>query len=152
MNKLVLLSFILIGTLAGCSWFGSDTKTKVAQLKVVNVLELEQYQDCHIKGSIHVPFDKLEQFANGLNPDTELVFYCSNYRCTASGYAAKMFAKLGFKHALAYEAGVAEWFQTGLPVEGPCRASYLQIKMDPIPAETGVSVISTSELKAKLGY
>lgn len=151
MKKLIGLSFILIGVLTGCSWFGQNSSTD-SKLQVINVLELDQYQDCHIKGSIHVPFDQLEKYANNLKPETEVIFYCSNYRCTASGYAAKLYSKLGFKKAYAYEAGMAEWFQAGLPVEGPCKANYLQIKMDPIPAEVGVQTISTADLKLKLGF
>lgn len=151
MKKLIGLSLVLIGVLTGCSWFGKDSAGD-SKLQVINVLELDQYQDCHIKGSIHVPFDQLEKYANGLNHETELVFYCSNYRCTASGYAAKLYNKLGFKKAYAYEAGMAEWYQMGLPVEGSCKANYLQIKMEPIPAEAGVQVITTEELKTKLGF
>ena len=43
------------------------TEQKQQGLIVVNVLDKALYDDCHIKGSVHVTFDKLDTFATGLD-------------------------------------------------------------------------------------
>jgi rhodanese-related sulfurtransferase len=141
--KTFILSSLLF--IAGCSC----KKSKKAGLLVVNVLDKELYDDCHIKGSINVPFDEIENYAKNLDKNTEVVLYCSNYRCTASGFAAKSLTKLGFKNVWAYEAGMAEWYQNKLPVEGACKESYLQIKVPEYKNEE-IRVITTQELKNKI--
>ena len=120
---------------------------------VVNVLSAPFYDDCHIKGSVNVPFEELDSFINTLETDTQVVFYCTNYMCTSSGYAAKKLREKGFKHVWAYEGGTAEWYQMGLPVEGPCTLAraYLQKKMEPATQGSGVAVMSTQELAHRMG-
>ena len=123
------------------------------RLMVVNVLNADQYRDCHIKGSINVPFNDLERFAQRLAPETELVFYCSNYRCSGSGAAAKLFQSKGFKKVWAYEAGMAEWYQRGLPSEGPCKSNYLRMDNPSVADhDEDIATISTDALRAKLGF
>ncbi len=122
-------------------------------LVIVNVLDIDQYHDCHIKNSINVEFNDLEKFAQSLDKNTEVVFYCSNYMCAGSGKAAKLFKERGFTHVWAYEAGMAEWYKQGLPVDGECKAKYLNMKNEPLdlPNEN-FDTITTSELKNKLGF
>jgi 3-mercaptopyruvate sulfurtransferase SseA len=93
----------------------------------------------------------MEAFAKTLNKKTHVVVYCSNYRCTASGSVVKMLKRMGFESVWAYEGGIAEWYQRGLPVEGPCEKGYLQQVVEPGKHEIeGVSVISAQELKQKM--
>lgn len=146
-NKYVFLSLALALTLLPACWFNSASNAK---LLVVNVLDKAEYDDCHIKGSINVPFDEVEQFAKGLNKETELVFYCSNYWCTGSGHAATQATELGFTKVWAYEAGMAQWYQEGLPVEGQAKAAYLTKKIEKPAKESPVKEISTQELKEKM--
>lgn len=156
----VLLGLIFFGVYRPDKWLsnhkqeqglvgvGSDNK-----LLVINVLDAGQYQDCHIKNSINVEFSDLGKLAQNLDKNTEVVFYCSNYMCAGSGKAAKLFKDQGFTHVWAYEAGMAEWYKQGLPVEGACQAKYLSMKNDPLdlPNED-FDTITTSELKNKLGF
>ncbi len=119
-NVLALTASILI--LPGCFWNNTpETKTvseEPVSLHVVNVLSKDMYDDAHIKGSVHMDLDDLDMYAEKWNKETPLVFYCSNYQCSASGHAAKVFKKAGFKHVYAYEGGAAEWSQLGFPMEG----------------------------------
>ena len=122
---------------------------------VINVLEKNLYDDCHIQGSVHVPFEMLERYVQqNLNKDTEIVLYCSNYMCSASGQGCKILKRLGFEKVYAYEGGTAEWYQNKMPVEGPCTAGYLQKQLTPIDhnqqEESVVTVISMQELARKL--
>jgi 3-mercaptopyruvate sulfurtransferase SseA len=74
--------------------------------------------------------------------------------CTASGAAAKKFLNLGFKSVAAYEGGIAEWHQKGLPVDGPAQESYLKIVMNkPVRVakeEIAVTADSVEEIEEAL--
>lgn len=124
---------------------------KTESLYVINVLDKALYDDCHIKGSIQVPFDKVTAFAARLPKETELVIYCSNYMCSASGDVARQLGQLGFKHVWAYEAGMAEWFVRGLPIEGKAQSGYLKKENKSLAEhDSTVSVITTELLKEKM--
>lgn len=134
--------------LAGCSCV---KKNDSAKLLIVNVLDQELFNDCSIKGSINVPFEQLESVAKGWDRDTEVVLYCSNYKCTASGLGARMLKDMGFKKVWAYEAGMAEWYQQKLPVKGSCTEAYLAMDNKPIDSfDTSVDIISTGDLQKKM--
>lgn len=102
-----------------------DTTRAASKLMVVNVLSPDAYADAHIKGSVNVPFDKLEEKAQSWNKNTRIVVYCANYFCTASAEAARRLQKMGFGNVFAYEGGTAEWKQKGFPLEGPGKEGYL---------------------------
>ena len=139
--------------LSGC--MPTPKKMAPSDVVVINVLEKELYDDCHIQGSIHVPFEGLEQFAQqNLDKSTEIVLYCSNYMCSASGQGCKMLKRLGFENVYAYEGGTAEWYQNKMPVDGASTAGYLQKKLAPIDhgqeQASLIVVISMQELAHKL--
>lgn len=124
-------------------------------LFLVNVLDADYFNDCHIKSpnSINVTLEQLDSFAKTLDPQkAEVVFYCSNYMCTASGFAAKSLKDKGFSNVWAYEAGMADWYQKGLPVEGPCKKPYLEKKNEKIELEESIEIriLSTDELADKV--
>lgn len=127
-------------------------------LYVINVLGAKEFDDCSIIGSINVPFEKVAEYAKTLPKNAEVVIYCSNYMCAASGEAYKIFKNLGFEHVWAYEAGMAEWYQQGLPVKGACASAYLKSKIEkPVEddmlseeASDTVKVITTQELYEKM--
>lgn len=155
MNKLTYkITLVGLVLLAGC---GDAQDLKKQGLLVVNVLDAEHFNDCHIKGSINVPFEQLDDFAKDLDKDkTKLVFYCSNYMCTASGFAAQKYKQMGFKNVWAYEAGMAEWYQKGLqagmaeryPVEGLCKKPYLtkEMSQSELDQKDDISILSTEKL------
>ena len=160
-KKLTQISFysliLVLAVLPGCFW---DTKkeTPPAALKegliVADVNSKDMYNDCHIKGAQHVAVTELDAFAATLDKDkADVVFYCSNYMCAASGASAQKFMKLGFKSVAAYEGGIAEWHQKGLPTEGPAQGSYLSVVMaKPAHEAQTVPVIEAEELAAKMGH
>src|SRR3990167_379562 len=138
--------FILVALpllFSGCSCDKNGLK-----LQIINVLDKDAYDDCHIKGSINIPFEDLESEAEKLNKYATTVVYCSNYQCTASKMAASILKNKNFKTVSAYEAGMADWYQKGLPLVGSCKASYLKNKNEKSELEEeGVEVISTEALK-----
>lgn len=136
--------------------FSLDKAESKKGLIVINVLEKEFYDDCHIKGSISVPFGQEDSFIAALEKkygnnkdEIEVVVYCSNYMCSASGSITKKMISKGFK-ALAYEAGMADWYAQGLPSDGQCAKVT---KAMPAPQEHTheFPVISTQELAVKMG-
>ena len=121
---------------------------------VINVLDKSMYEDCHIPGSVHVDFDKVDTYVQNISKDTEIILYCSNYACGTSEYVGKHLQSLGYKNVFAYEGGIAEWYQAGLPVVGPCKAQYLSRVMKKAQeideGESKTPVISMQDLAAKL--
>ena len=151
-KKNVAAVFGFIALLVGVSGCWPKKSSENDHLKVINVLDVSLYNDCHIKGSMHVPFDEFENQARKWlkdHKDDMYVVYCSNYSCTASGYAAKMLKKMGFTHVWAYEAGMAGWYQAGMPCEGPAREAYLTMEnvSHKDMGTGGFDVLTTEELK-----
>jgi len=93
---------------------------------VVNVLSKDMYDDCHIAGSRNVPVSELETAASGWNKEQEIVVYCAHLKCDASKRAFNALKGMGFKNVAAFEGGMKEWHQKGLPSEGACVADYLK--------------------------
>jgi rhodanese-related sulfurtransferase len=128
--------------------------TKKTGLVVINVLNEELYNDCHIKDSINVPFESIEAYAQqNIDKDAEIVLYCSNYMCAASGHACRKLQQGGFTHVYAYEGGMAEWYQRGLPVEGLSKRSYLNQEVNPPVHQEAEApmIITIEELAKKMG-
>lgn len=85
---------------------------------VVNVLARDEYEKIHIKGSISVPRGEMEGGGwERLDRTKEIIVHCSSYDCHASRLAAEFLGERGFK-ARAYEGGMREWAEAGLPTEG----------------------------------
>ncbi|HRN78062.1 MAG TPA: rhodanese-like domain-containing protein [Candidatus Dependentiae bacterium] len=138
--------------LSGC---GKPHTEKLTGLVVINVLDKQLYDDCHIKGSISIPFEQLtEEIEKKVDKNAEVILYCSNYMCASSGYGCRKLTDLGYTNVSVYEGGTAEWFQENLPVEGPAHQKYLQRKLTPpehVDDTEGICVITVDELAAKLG-
>lgn len=105
-------------------------KDQMAELSydliVINVLNEEYYKDCRIENSINIPLFALKEKAQKLDKCKTMVIYCTNSMCTASSAAFKIFKDLGFEHVYAYEAGMADWYKRGFPIEGECSLAYLK--------------------------
>lgn len=150
-KRLIFLSISSLFILSGCDIFKKQQPKKTG-LVVVNVLDKELFDDCRIKGSINIPFESIEMCDTIIDKDAEIVCYCSNYFCSASGQSCKILKEKGFSRVFAYEAGTAEWFQQGYPVEGPCKSSYLTKHVDPVAEhDSEISLITTRELAQKMG-
>ncbi len=96
-----------------------------SSLVVINVLPEEMYQDCHIPGSINIPYDQIEASVQDWNRNLEMVVYCANDACDASRQAYETLEQIGFANIREFPGGMREWLQAGLPVEGPCTQDYL---------------------------
>ena len=149
----------VIAILPACWPFSKKVEAKVLpSLYIINVLDKSSYEDCRITGSTNVPFDQVESFAKGLDKNAEIVVYCANYMCTASGASAQKLKELGFEKVWAYEGGSAQWYQLSLQnpekykIEGACAASYVRAPNEkPTESEPSlVPVIEADELYQKM--
>lgn len=140
---------VMMLLLPGC--FGSFSKEESGP-KIINVLDKQFYDDAHIPGSINISIMDVEKRAKDWPKTTEIVVYCSNYKCTASGMIAKKLKKMGFDKVFAYEAGMAGWKQAGLPVDGPATEKYLDASNEKFSdrKDADVEDISTEDLKTLL--
>jgi rhodanese-related sulfurtransferase len=84
--------------------------------KLVFVLGDWAFQAKHIPGSINI--SKTEASAEYLDPDDEIVVYCSNVTCVASIAAYKMLKDAGFENVRRYSGGLLDWEDAGYPLEG----------------------------------
>ena len=145
---LVTLSSIFLGfALSGC--FGGLSGNN--KLVVINVLDKVYYDDCHIKGSVNIPFEELEDSLKKHNKDYRYVLYCSNYACTAAPFLANMMVKAGFKDVSLLPGGIAEWYQKGYPVSGPAKKTYLTEPNEKLDDdESGVKILTADQLLEKM--
>lgn len=142
-------SFLFLFFISGCEQ--QPVSVEQQDLYVINVLDKAMYENCHIAGSIQLELEEVEAFVKNLKKNTELVIYCSNYMCSASGQIAKKLKNLGFTQVWAYEGGVAEWYQMGLPVKGICSDTYLNKKMSKVEQEAEeFEAITAQELYEKM--
>lgn len=85
---------------------------------VVNVLGKPDFDRVHIKGSVSIPLDLLEQGElEAIGEQKNVITYCKSLTCGASKNAARILKDMGY-NAMAYEGGIQEWKDSGLPVEG----------------------------------
>lgn len=119
-------------------------------MKLINVLSPEAFQDCHIQGSINVPYDQLEAFVKDLPKQTELIVYCASYSCPLSKKAFHLLKNLGFTNIAAYEGGIVEWHALGYPSEGSCSMDYLNEQHTKPSVDEGSEIITAEELQERL--
>ncbi len=84
--------------------------------KLVMALGEWAYQAKHIPGSLH--FNTIEEGLKALDPNDEIVVYCSNVTCVASVAAYRHLRDQGYKHVRRYAGGVQDWEEAGYPLEG----------------------------------
>lgn len=86
--------------------------------QLVEVLPLEEYEELHLPGAIHLPLKELDaQRAEQLDGSLPVVVYCWDALCDMSPRAAARLELLGFD-AYDYAFSKVDWMAHGLPMEG----------------------------------
>ncbi len=92
---------------------------KKESFQLWNVLTKEYYKpEANIPGSQWLPVDTLtEQLISAKAPkkDTLIVTYCGGLKCPSSRQAADKLVSLGYTNVHAYEGGLQDWQEGGLP-------------------------------------
>src|SRR5919112_6654735 len=86
---------------------------------LVEALSQKHYASSHLPGAINLPYEFVDE-AEMLLPDkkAQIVVYCMNPDCLASGEEARELEEMGYQRVLHYAAGKQDWIRAGLPVEG----------------------------------
>jgi len=85
-----------------------------------NVLTKEHYKpEANISGSQWLPVDTItEKLAveKVASKGETIVAYCGGPQCPSSKQAAEKLVSLGYTNVLAYEGGLKDWSEAGLPL------------------------------------
>jgi rhodanese-related sulfurtransferase len=83
------------------------------KFKLVNALGEWAFNAKHIPGSINI--SKIEDAKKILNPDDDIVIYCSNPSCIASIIEYQLLTRIGYKKVRRYAGGIEGWEDAGYP-------------------------------------
>ena len=84
--------------------------------KLAMVLGDWAFRAKRIPGSLNVTSPELA--TKILEPEDEIVVYCSDEGCPASKYAFFLLERAGFKNVRRYAGGIADWEAAGYTLEG----------------------------------
>jgi rhodanese-related sulfurtransferase len=96
-----------------------DLKAKLehgASFRLVDALPEWEFRRAHIPRSER--FDTLGDALAALEPDEEIVVYCTDPPCHASQKLYKDLVERGYVNVRRFEGGLVEWAEKGYPLEG----------------------------------
>ncbi|MBY8912063.1 sulfurtransferase TusA family protein [Bacillus sp. YC2] len=76
-------------------------------LNILDVREVEEYEEAHIPGVVHISLGEVEKRSNELNKDDEIYIICHSGR--RSEMAAQTMKKQGFKKLINVVPGMRDW-------------------------------------------
>ena len=84
---------------------------------VLDVRELDEWDEGHIAGAVHIPRGNLESRVERAAPDHSrpVLVYCSVGN--RSAFAAKTLAELGYEDVVSLSGGFTDWKRNGFPVQ-----------------------------------
>lgn len=83
---------------------------------LIMVLGEPAYRAMHIPGSEHFPNPM--EVVEKVDPEEEVVVYCSGESCMASATAYWFLESKGYKNLRRYAGGLEDWHAAGYPMEG----------------------------------
>jgi len=86
---------------------------------LVDALPPISYADSHLPGAINLPPEQVDASVvrRLVDPDVQVVVYCSGPDCDSSHETAKRLAALGYTNVRRYAGGKNEWRRRGYPLE-----------------------------------
>ena len=86
---------------------------------LVDALGPEHYESSHLPGAVNLPYEFVDEAERVLpDKDAEIVVYCMNEGCLASGEEVRELTEMGYANVRHYAAGKLDWIRAGRPVEG----------------------------------
>jgi rhodanese-related sulfurtransferase len=85
-------------------------------IKLVMALNRWAFDAKHIPGSLY--FEAQEDLYAALDPNDEIIVYCSNIDCLASVALYWALLDRGYLHVKRYAGGLIDWEDAGMPLEG----------------------------------
>jgi len=96
----------------------NDMERGVANFLLIDTRSAEAYAECHITGSISLPYRNIsEETTAGFDKDQLIVLYCWGPACNAATKAAVRLSALGFR-VKEMLGGIEYWRRENGPVEG----------------------------------
>lgn len=97
------------------------------QLCLVDVRELEEWNEFHILGAILIPKDTIASCIHlrVTNKNQPVYLYCK--AGVRSLYAAESLIDLGYKEVYSVAGGIMKWALSGYPVEQPLKISGTEL-------------------------
>ena len=86
------------------------------RFKLIMALNRWAFDAKHIPSSLH--FDTPEQLYAAIDPNDEVVVYCSHVDCLSSVALYRDLVRRGYRNVRRYSGGLLEWEDAGLPLEG----------------------------------
>ena len=89
------------------------------ELVLVDALSPMSYARSHLPGAINMPPEWVAERAPVRIPsfETEVVVYCSDADCDASGIVAERLIELGYRNVRHYAEGKNDWVDAGLALD-----------------------------------
>lgn len=81
------------------------------EFKLVMAMHEWGFNAAHIPGSLH--FNTVADAQTHLEPDDEIVVYCSDPACVASQFAYRWLVEAGYSNVRRYSGGVSDWAAAG---------------------------------------
>ena len=85
-------------------------------LKLTMALNRWAFDAKHIPGSLH--FDTPDALYAAVEPDDEVVVYCSHVDCLSSVALYRDLVRRGYTNVRRFSGGLLDWEDAGLPLEG----------------------------------
>lgn len=85
-------------------------------MRLVMALNEWAFRAKHIPGSEH--FNTPEELFSGLDPEEQIVVYCTSEECHSSLALYEALVDAGYKNVRRYSGGLTDWEGAGLPLEG----------------------------------
>ncbi|MFP7159386.1 sulfurtransferase TusA family protein [Priestia aryabhattai] len=76
-------------------------------IHILDVREIEEYEEAHIPGVVHIPLGEVEKRSNELNKEDEIYIICHSGR--RSETAGQTMKKQGFKKLINVVPGMRDW-------------------------------------------
>jgi DNA-binding transcriptional ArsR family regulator len=83
---------------------------------LLDVRPAGEYEQAHLEGAVSIPIDEIEQRADELPEDAEILVYCRGPFCTYSDQAVDVLREAGLE-ARRLEPGLPDFERMGAPVE-----------------------------------
>jgi rhodanese-related sulfurtransferase len=83
--------------------------------KLVMAMHEWGFNAAHIPGSVH--YNTVEEARAALDPDDEIVVYCSDPACVASQIAYRWLMEAGYTNVRRYAGGLSDWAAAGYDLE-----------------------------------
>lgn len=94
-------------------------------LRLIDVRELEEWQEIRIPGALHIPKDNISLQIDSHIHDKSSPIYLHCRGGVRSLYAAQCLLDLGYEEIYSVDGGIIEWAMFGYPVESSNYASVI---------------------------